>query len=101
MKYYIKTNESLKELDSKMGIMISIHIINKIIKDHNNYCLLETIYNNINKYAKKEKIFLYKNDKYRNLNTYIKKNNKSILNFIKKFNIYSIENNVVFIKNLI
>tara|TARA_B100001093_G_scaffold518584_1_gene603961 strand:+ start:1267 stop:1569 length:303 start_codon:yes stop_codon:yes gene_type:complete len=93
MNFFLKTNDENKYIDDKLGVVISVHIINKILEDNGNYCLLETIYNNINKYAKKEKIILYKNDKYRNLNTYIKSKYKSVYIFLEKINkIYKIEN---------
>ena len=99
MKYYIKTNDGKKILDDKTGIMLSIHIIKKILEDNKNYCVLEFVYSNINKYSKKNNIFLYKNDKYRNLNTYIKQNNNSILEFLKKYNkIFVIENGFISLK---
>lgn len=93
MDYYLKTNNGNILLDDKNGIMISIFIINKILKDNRNYCLLENIYKKINLYAKKNNIFLYKNNKYRNLNTYIKSKYKNIKTFLLQFNnIYKIEN---------
>jgi len=98
MPYYLKTNSEKKLLDLKTEFMICIHIINKIIDDNHNYCLLDTIYNHINKYAKDNNIYIYYNNKYRNLNTLIKKKYKSIYNFIKTVPIYHIDNNIIYKK---
>ena len=94
---YIKSNQNIIPINDNMILLLSIKIINIIIDDNNNYCLLNKIYYNINKYSKLQNIYLYNNNKKRrNLNFFIKKKYKNVFNFLKSLDCYKIENDIIY-----